>query len=134
VKSTQMHALLVLILISSSAFPQASRGTSARAEKGWKQFYAGFVAALKKRDRAALKTMLPPRFDNDGDGDYSRDDWIRLIDKDSMWQGLQRQAALGTKRTADRPPTRVTNDDRPGSLYFLFGKDGRWRWAGLVGD
>ena len=68
-----MKLIGILILVAAFLFPQSSfaqkrsRASSrsisqvnVAAEKSWPSFFAAFRAAVKKRDRAALRKMLAP--------------------------------------------------------------------------
>lgn len=143
-RKIQMLVLILMLLAPFTISGQkiAPRGktisresSSAAAEREWPSFWQSFRTAINKRDRAALKGMLPSRFETNGGGDYSPEKWIRLMDTNKLWSDVQKKAALGTKPyPSDRRPWRITNDEEQGALMFAFGKDGKWRWVAVMGD
>jgi hypothetical protein len=114
-----------------SSIQRAPRNRSKQQE--WNSFWSTFRAAVSNRDRAALVTMMSARFDSGGDGAYSPDAWIKLMDRNSFWPMTQKAVSSGTRlsRANNGRPIRVTNDMY---LFFERGPDARWRWAGIVGD
>lgn len=132
-KKTCTLFLLLFLLVPSLIFAQNSRTKNAAAERSWQQFYTAFSAAVNKRDRAALKRMMARHFELHGGGvDGTSAEWIRTIDAQNGWRGLQQSVASGTKLLKlNRRPARVTNDDY---AIFEFGVDGKWRWTGIMGD
>jgi hypothetical protein len=81
--------------------------------------------------------MMPSDF-FDGGGGLTPKEWLKFIDKNESkgsWRDLQKSMASGA--TFDRAwsakgvPTKVTRDN---AYYFEFRKDGKWRFAGVVGD
>lgn len=68
----------------------------------------------------------------DGGGCGKRNEWLRMIDKDSLWGYRQKTVVKGTKLYASgkKQPWRVTTDN---SLLFV-SKNGVWRFYGVMGD
>lgn len=74
------------------------------AERAWKPFLSAFRAALKRRDREALKTMMARDIffsggggDDDGDGD-TREEAFRFWDERNVrgWEAFDKVMAKGT--------------------------------------
>jgi hypothetical protein len=77
-----MRLSVILLLIFAAPAPAADAAAKRRAEadRAWPAFYASFRDAVRRRDRAALRKMMPAEFDfsggggdDNGDGD-SRDE------------------------------------------------------------
>jgi hypothetical protein len=81
--------------------------------------------------------MMPDDF-YDGGGGLTPTEWLEFIDeneKNGSWRDLQKSFNKGTvmseEWTITGTPTRVTKDN---GYYFEYRKDGRWYFAGVVGD
>jgi len=81
--------------------------------------------------------MMPSDF-FDGGGGMTPKEWLNFIDENERrgsWQDLRRSMARGTRINRDWSskglPTRVTRDN---GYYFEFRKNGKWYFAGVVGD
>ena len=81
--------------------------------------------------------MMPSDF-FDGGGGLTAEQWLKFIDENEShgsWRDLRKSMASGaqTNRTwsAKGVPTKVTRDS---VYYFEFRKDGKWYFAGVVGD
>jgi hypothetical protein len=95
----------IIILSLTLLVPQtAATQTKVAAERAWKPFIAAFRAALKKRDRAALKKMMAEDFftsggigDDNQDGD-SRDETFEFWDESHTrgWEAFDKVLAQGT--------------------------------------
>ncbi|HEX8096458.1 MAG TPA: hypothetical protein VF507_00420 [Pyrinomonadaceae bacterium] len=128
---TRAALLIVFLLVPLSAFAQGQRSVRAEANRNWQGFWTKFSRAMKQRDHEALKSMVSDDF-FDGGGGGTAADYIKEIDLAKSWRAHQRSVALGTRPYRYRGrPARVTKNDH---LFFEFGKDGQWRWAGMVGD
>jgi hypothetical protein len=133
---TKTLSLLLILLVPSLTFAQASRSNSAAANASWQSFYTKFRVAVNKRDRAAMLRMMPDDF-FDGGGGSTASEWLQFIDKNAKngsWRDLQKSFAAGTvinKNWSKRIPTRVTKDN---GYYFEFRRDKKWYFAGVVGD
>ena len=138
-----MKTVLVLLLVLMSCAPRfasvppAVQTNIVAANRAWPGFYRAFRAAVNRRDRSALKKMMPDDF-FDGGGGLTPAEWLAFIDenaKNGSWRDLQRSFAAGTvihkEWTKERGPTRVTKDR---GYYFEFRKDRRWYFAGVAGD
>ncbi len=154
---------LFLLLLTLTVFTvqevraQAPRRISAAerrsAEAAWPQFFRRFSAAVRTRDRAALRAMMHQDFSyyggeagvsaqssNDADrifADMSRArGWGRR--RDHGWIDLQTAARRGVIRENGDYPTRLIttgphdNYDEYGSPKATFEfRNGRWYWNGF---
>ena len=98
----KLSRVMLLMLALFAPHVSVARPNSA-AERAWKPFFAAFRAAARKRDRAALRTMMAPDFftsggvgDDNGDGD-SRDETFAFWDEPLVrgWEALDRVLAQG---------------------------------------
>ena len=133
--------------------PKASQRIRIEAERAWPAFFVKFRAAVKRRDRSAIKEMMVKDFyfsggggDDNHDGD-SRDEAFAYWDDQHFigWKALDRTLAGGTVPTArwwgnsadgKRYPSRVAppaanirrNIDRARIdwLAFFEFRNGRW--------
>jgi hypothetical protein len=136
-KTNRILVMVLLLLAASSTFAQTSRATNAAANRSWQSFWRQVTAAINKKDRVALRKMMPNNFD-DGGGGLTPSEWLKYIDeneRNGSWRDLQKSFAQGTVVNRNWPakgiPTRVTKDNR---YFFEFRKDKRWYFAGVVGD
>jgi hypothetical protein len=136
-KTHRILAMVFLLLASSATFAQPSRATNAAANRSWQSFWRQIATAINKKDRVALRKMMPNDF-FDGGGGLTPSEWLKFIDeneRNGSWRDLQKSFAQGTviNRTwsAKGLLTRVTKDN---GYYFEFRKDKRWYFAGVVGD
>jgi hypothetical protein len=106
---------------------------------GFSAFYATFKAAVSKNDRAAIRSMMAPRFEWALDGYISRDDALRNMDEMKVWRGL--------RNAVTRPPVRCKSPScRNRSGYHVWSSakyaveimferiNGQWQWSALLGD
>jgi hypothetical protein len=117
-----MRVICLLILGTACLIPQTGYAQNSKpsfsseaqvkeaAEKAWKPFFIAFREAVKKRDRDALKKMMPPYFtyymggrppDSAND---ARDQAFNYWDKTSVlgWSAFDRALSRGTApATAD---------------------------------
>lgn len=110
-----MKTSRVLLLTLALFAPHASvaRPRSA-AERAWKPFFNAFRDAVRRRDRAALRSMMVPDFftsggvgDDNGDGD-SRDETFEFWDQPETrgWEALERVSAQGAVPYTSSPNPR----------------------------
>ena len=128
--------LLLLVVGAASAQTSANKTNSA-ANRTWGSFWRQFTAAVNKKDRVALRKMMPDNFADDSGG-LNATEWLRFIDENERkgsWRDLQRSFARGTvvnkEWDSKGVPTRITRDKL---YYFEFRKDNKWYFAGVVGD
>jgi hypothetical protein len=130
-------SLVLILLFVTSALAQTSSTVTANANRTWPAFWQQFTTAIHKRDKDALKKMMPEDF-FDGGGGMTPAEWLQYIDENARngsWRDLRRSVALRTKTnrnwSSKGVPTRVTRDN---GYYFEFRKDKKWYFAGVVGD
>lgn len=125
-----MGILISLTLLSLPA--QAQRSDS--GDKPWQRFYESFSVAVRNRDRRALARMMANPFETNGGGRFAPSKFLNGVTNEG-WRDLQRSVALGTKPLSGKGRRRrVTNDAGAGCPIFELGRDGRWRWAAVMGD
>jgi hypothetical protein len=128
-------ALLLSVCVASAQ--TSSKKTEAAANGAWASFWRQFTAAVNKKDRVAVRKMMAANFADDSGG-LNATEWLRFIDENERkgsWRDLQKSFARGTVVNKEWPskgvPTRITRDK---FYYFEFRKDGKWYFAGVVGD
>jgi hypothetical protein len=136
-KTSCFLATLVLLCIPYATLPQSSSTRMAVADRSWPAFWRQFTAAINKKDHAALLKVMPTDF-SDGGGGLSAKEWLKFIDENERsgsWRDLRKSVAGGARTHKDWSkkgvPTKVTRDTH---YYFEFRKDGKWYFAGVVGD
>ncbi len=136
-KTAWILSLVLLLLAPYATFAQTSLATNKAANRSWPSFWRQLSAAINKKDRAALRKMMPDDF-FDGGGGSTPSEWLQFIDQNERkgsWKDLQKSIARGTVVNKNWPskgiPTRVTRDN---GYYFEFRKDKKWYFAGVVGD
>ena len=128
-------ALLLFVCAAPAQTPSSK--TESAATRAWASFWSQFTAAVNKKDRVALRKMMPDNFADDSGG-LNATEWLKFIDENERkgsWRDLQRSFARGTvvnKEWKNKGvPTRITKDK---FYYFEFRKDNKWYFAGVVGD
>ena len=136
-KTNHLLAVLLLLSVAFAAFSQTPASKIATAERSWPSFWRQFTMAINKKDHASLLRVMPSDF-FDGGGGLTPKEWLSFIDENERsgsWRDLQRSVARGAKinRTwsAKGVPSKVTRDK---AYYFEFRRDGKWYFAGVVGD
>lgn len=116
--------LLLFLLVPSVALAQSA------TEKKWKPFWTQFTAAVKSKNKAAVKRLMVSEnnFSNGG-GIETRDQWLAMIDREKLWGLLQKSVAKGVM-AYDEDGWKVTKDRH---LLFQY-TGGRWRFRGVMGD
>lgn len=157
-----MRFFLVIFLALCLLVPQvAFAQREASAERAWKPFFVAFRAAVRKRDRLALKEMMVTDFyfsggdgDDNGDGDF-RDDAFKFFSDARLngWRAFDRaleqgsvvigpawnQGANHEYVTRVSPPAanvkRNISDPRPKVAWLAFFefRDGRWYCTSFSG-
>jgi hypothetical protein len=130
-------AVPLMLFVALAAFSQTPATRIATAERTWANFWRQFTLAINKKDHTALLRMMPPDF-FDGGGGLTPKQWLKFIDENEpngSWRDLRKSVAGGTKSnriwSAKGTPTKVTRDN---AYYFEFRKDGKWYFAGVIGD
>jgi hypothetical protein len=114
------HTKVILIALALLA-PQFSMGqTSSRANRAWKPFFASVVAAVKKRDKAALSKIMSKDFyylSSGGDENGNQDTRDEAFDywqtAAGSWELLEKTLDQGTvpnvamREPGNRLPSRV---------------------------
>jgi hypothetical protein len=136
-RKSYLLAAALILLFALAGFSEPPEARIATAERTWAAFWREFTLAINKKDHAALLRMMPSDF-FDGGGGLTSKQWLKFIDaneSNGSWRALRKSMAGGVKinRTwsAKGVPTKVTRDD---GHYFEFRKDGKWYFAGVVGD
>ena len=136
-KTSHLLGAILLVSLACSVQAQTSATKTSASERSWPTFWRQFTEAIKKKDHAALLRMMPNDF-FDGGGGLTPKEWLKFIDENERkgsWRDLQKSVAGGVKISRDRSakgvPTKVTRDN---GYYFEFRKDGKWYFAGVVGD
>lgn len=127
-----------IINLSAQVTPRGGRSRQTTTPRGgdWNSFWTAFRTAVNSRDRASLKRMMATPFGSSG-LENTPTKWVKFMDEtEGVWEATARAVQSGTKpfpeysRDIGRP-SRITNMRY---LIFVLGKDGRWRWVGLMGD
>jgi hypothetical protein len=136
-RKAHLLAASLMLFVALAAFSQTPPARIASAEKTWASFWRQFTLAINKKDHAALLRIMPSDF-FDGGGGLTPKEWLKFIDENEpngSWRDLRNSVAGGAKITrtwsAKGVPTKVTRDN---AYYFEFRKDGKWYFAGVVGD
>ena len=132
-----MLAAPLMLFVARTVSSQTPPARVATGEKTWASFWHQFTLAINKNDHAALLRTMPSDF-FDGGGGLSPKQWLKFIDENQpngSWRKLRKSMAGGAKInriwSAKGGPTKVTRDN---AYYFEFRKDGKWYFAGVVGD
>jgi hypothetical protein len=129
----------------SAASPPAG-ATAQKVEGDWASFWPAFRAAVRERDRAALKKVMAPEFGYGNGPKVSPDEVFRNLDDGGGkgWASLEKTLDVGTEPfrspVSERPYRAAINKascERPPCRYeewalFELGADGRWRWTDLI--
>lgn len=129
--------LAILLAVGAAAAQTTASKTESAANRAWASFWSQFTAAVNKKDRVALRKMMPDNFADDSGG-LNATEWLKFIDENERkgsWRDLQKSFARGTvvnKEWKNKGvPSRITKDK---FYYFEFRKDNKWYFAGVVGD
>jgi hypothetical protein len=149
--------LALCLLVPQATFAQRN----ASAERAWTPFFVAFRAAVRKRDRVALREMMVADFyfsggggDDNGDDDFRDDAFTFFSDaRLDAWRAFDRAFAQGSvvigptwNRGANReyvtrvsPPAadvkRNISGPRPKVAWLAFFefRDGRWYCTSISG-
>jgi hypothetical protein len=137
--------LLMSLLQVASPFTlsaQRARSRISSSDKNWPSFYSAFRLAIRKRDRAALRSLMTADFEWAADGHVGPTQAISFIDQGLVtWRKLAQSVngkVIGCKfkdsscwNFTGKVAKRTVG---PEWLVFELEPDGQWRWARLVGD
>ena len=136
-KRAHLLAALLVLSVANATLCQTATARIATAERSWPSFWRQFTMAINKKDHVALLRVMPSDF-SDGGGGLTAKEWLKFIDeheRNGSWRDLRRSVAGGARidrtQSAKGVPTKVTRDN---GYYFEFRKDGKWYFAGVVGD
>lgn len=136
-RRSRLLTVLLLLSVAHATFSQTAAAKIKTAERSWPNFWRQFTTAINKKDHDALLRLMPSDF-SDGGGGMTAKEWLKYIDENERkgsWRDLQRSMARGARiqRTwsAKGVPAKVTRDN---AYYFEYRKDGKWYFAGVVGD
>ena len=136
-KSSSLLIIPAILLAFGAGQAQTSASKTASANRAWPAFWQQFTAAVSKNDRVAFKKLMAPNFADDSGG-LKGTEWLRFMDENKRqgsWRDFQKSVAGGTvvhkEWSGKGVPTRITKDQ---GYYFEFRKDGKWYFAGVVGD
>lgn len=112
----------------------SSKSTEAAAKRDWAAFWTNFQAAVEKRDRKNLRSLMSFSIRFPSYKIFPADRALeRLDDHDGeLWKKVDRSLATGAKIED------ISNSGRPllltadGSLLFVFSSNGKWRWLGFI--
>lgn len=132
-----LHASRVTMLTAPGA---AQRRTEPDA--GWQSFWTEFRAAVRKRDRIALRQLMTADFEWAGDGRVSAGEAITYLDQGIVsWKSISRSVGgrvvdckfkdSSCWNVSGRQAKRTAGPER---LVFELVANGRWKWVRLVGD
>lgn len=118
---------------STASIPSTVASTAGVGSKGnsdWDAFWSRFSAAVRNKNRAAIKSMASNDFDWIA-ADNSIGAWIRNLDRNNLWYLVQNSVSKGTMScdSVDKKPSRCTRD---GHLIFVF-KNSTWHFSGIGG-
>ena len=118
--------LLVLMVVPPVAFSQSA------AEKSWRPFWTQFSAAVRAKNKAAVKRLMSSERDFfSGGGGETRDQWLQMLDDNKLWGLVQKSVAKGVIPYNESGRIgRITKDRH---LIFQY-IGGRWRFVGVMGD
>lgn len=108
----------------------------------WDSFWNLFRAAVRKRDRIALRQLMSTNFEWAGDGNVNAGEAITYIDQGVVsWQNILKSVNSGVINCKSKDSScwnfsgrQAKRTIKPNWLVFEIGADGRWRWVRLVGD
>ena len=130
--------ILVLFLAAPDRIEaqQISHSVAATANKSWKPFWTQFTAAVKSKNKVALKRlMVAEREFFDGDEGGTRNQWLEDLDKQKLWGEVYKSVKTGTKNynVDDGKPRRVTRDNGLIFVLVFVYRNKRWQFYGVMG-
>jgi hypothetical protein len=151
---TMKHLLIIILTVTlfapcvGNAQKISSSQKIAAAERAWKIFFPRFRAAVKRRDRAALRNMMVPVFLYSFGGNLDRDEALEYLDNSDArpWEAFVKvlaKGAVSSNRAMSRiaenpvlsriaPPAARRRGYVAWRAIFEFGEDGRWYCTAFV--
>ena len=124
-------SILFLFLLLFLFVPSVISAQSA-SEKSWKQFWTQFSAAVKNKNKAAVKRLMVSENNfSDGGGGSTRDEWLKMLDDNKLWGLVQRSVYKGVIPYKETNFNGKITKDR--HLLFQY-TGGKWRFFGVMGD
>lgn len=118
--------LLIFLLVPSVSYAQSS------ASKSWNAFWTKFSAAVKRKNKVAVKRLMSSESEFfSGGGSENRSEWLQMIDDRRAWSDLQKSVASGTVAYNEGGRTGRITKDRV-LIFQYFG--GKWQFVGVMGD
>jgi hypothetical protein len=150
-----MKYILVIIVSAvllapcvSYAQKSANSRRMAAADRAWKVYFPRFRAAVKRRDRDALRQMMAAEFLYSFGGNLDRDEALEHWDKTDAraWEAFAAvlaKGAVSSSRAMQRvsenpvasriaPPAARKRGYEGWRAIFEYGEDGRWRCTAFV--
>lgn len=100
----------------------------------WDTFFNAFRAAVRRRDKLALKRMMIAKFNEAAGISYTDPDARNAVLTDLNWSGLDdvlRKSVSSPQKQRGKTIRQVPSflNDVGMVAVFELGKDGRWRWS-----
>jgi hypothetical protein len=130
----------------SSAFACSSAAAEAPTAPGrnFEGFYAMFRSVIQRRDQAALRDLMSPKFEWALDGYTTREQAFNNIGQIIGWQRFWQSAALAVSKPAQACKPHYCNNRAgyetftktpfPLEMMFEVGADNQWHWSAVLGD
>ena len=137
-----------------AAYAGQNRKIDLEAKRKWKSFYREFLAAVRKRDKVALKKMMISDFLINShyreEGENYREKAFQVLGekRNRGWLHLDKALAKGVGNAKgyrtyggdeylDRPhyvspPNSLSESYGGWSAVFAYGKDKKWHWVGFL--
>lgn len=136
--------LLTILLLLVPMVTLTNLPVQGRQGNGFQAFYTKFRAAVRSKNKTALKSLMAPRFSWSLDGEVSRDEAFKYIGQVIGWDKFWLSANKAVARTATRRQSPYCENcadyhafaAKPFPLQMLFQKDrsGNWYWTAVEGD
>lgn len=110
----------------ANSVPVKDPAVISSAAPGWDAFLAKFRAAVKSRNKVAIKAMASKTFEG-----YTEtvSEWLRRLDEEDHWYMLENALEKGTiayREIGTGRPARATQDHQ----FFFVYENHRWRFDG----
>jgi hypothetical protein len=135
-----LYATRIVRVSSESTSQRRGRGSVTGGD--WQSFWIEFHAAVRKRDRIALRQLMSTSFEWAGDGNVSAGEAINNLDRGVVsWQSILKSVNNGVINCKSKDSSCWNFSGRQAKrtikhnwLVFELEAGGRWRWVRLVGD